>query len=92
VKGGVGRCFCYPNLELRDSAKAIVGLRPIIFGPGTLGRTWGTRPVYWVLLGHRHFSSSCGVQHEMLVQRAKKSPGAEAQILLDVYGPTKVVP
>jgi hypothetical protein len=24
--------------------KAIVGLRPIFFGPCTLGRTWGTRP------------------------------------------------
>jgi hypothetical protein len=92
VKGGVGRCFCYPNLELRDSAKAIVGLRPSFSAQVRWGEPGAPVQFYWVLLGHRHFSSSCGVQHEMLVQRAKKSPGAEAQILLDVYGPTKVVP
>jgi hypothetical protein len=28
-----------------DSAKAIVGAAPVIFGPRTLGRTWGTRPI-----------------------------------------------
>jgi hypothetical protein len=27
------------------SANAIVGLRPVVFGPGTLWRTWGTRPI-----------------------------------------------
>jgi hypothetical protein len=31
--------FCYPKPELRGSANAIVGLRPIIFGPRTLWRT-----------------------------------------------------
>jgi hypothetical protein len=29
----------------KDSAKAIVGASPIVFGPCTLGRTWGTRPI-----------------------------------------------
>jgi len=28
-----------------DNLKAFEGLRPIIFGPGTPWRTWGTRPV-----------------------------------------------
>jgi hypothetical protein len=28
-----------------DAAKAIVGASHIFFGPGTLGRTWGTRLV-----------------------------------------------
>jgi hypothetical protein len=28
-----------------DPAKAIVGASPIVFGPRTLGRTWGTRPI-----------------------------------------------
>jgi hypothetical protein len=25
--------------------QAFVGLRPVFFGPGTLVRTWGTRPI-----------------------------------------------
>src|SRR5882762_4659042 len=25
--------------------KAFEGLRPVVFGPGTLSRTWGTRPI-----------------------------------------------
>jgi hypothetical protein len=29
---------------------AIVGLRPVFFGPGTLLRTWGTRPFLLTLL------------------------------------------
>jgi hypothetical protein len=47
--------------SLIDSAKAIVGAAPIVFGPCTLGRTWGTRPIsfgrcygtdsYWTPLG-----------------------------------------
>jgi hypothetical protein len=28
-----------------DVAKTVVGLRPVFFGPRTLVRTWGTRPV-----------------------------------------------
>jgi PadR family transcriptional regulator PadR len=28
-----------------DQGKAIVGLAPIVFGPCTLRRTWGTRPI-----------------------------------------------
>jgi hypothetical protein len=28
-----------------EMLKAVVGLRPIFFGPGTLWRTWGTRPI-----------------------------------------------
>src|ERR1700730_8837424 len=31
-----------------DSGKAFVGLRPVFFGPCTLGRTWGTRPKVWM--------------------------------------------
>jgi hypothetical protein len=30
---------------LGQSSKAVVGLRPVFFGPCTLGRTWGTRPI-----------------------------------------------
>jgi len=29
----------------RPEAKALVGAAPIFFGPCTLGRTWGTRPI-----------------------------------------------
>jgi hypothetical protein len=32
-----------------DPAKAIVRASPIVFGPCTLGRTWGTRPIPWKL-------------------------------------------
>jgi hypothetical protein len=32
---------------LRHPVKAIVRAAPILFGPCTLGRTWGTRPISW---------------------------------------------
>jgi hypothetical protein len=37
--------FEYWDLKVTavNAGKAIVGLRPSFFGPGTLGRTWGTR-------------------------------------------------
>jgi len=38
-------CLCHPKPICEDSANAIVGLRPAIFGPGTPWQTWGTRPV-----------------------------------------------
>ena len=31
--------------------KAFEGLRPVFFGPCTLGRTWGTRPAVWASRG-----------------------------------------
>jgi hypothetical protein len=31
-----------------------VGLRPVVFGPGTLRRTWGTRPVIEVCFQFKH--------------------------------------
>ena len=37
--------FAIQNRFCGDSAKAIVGLRPVVFNPCTLVRTWGTRPV-----------------------------------------------
>ena len=37
---------CYPEPDLRGFSKCDrEGLRPIVFSPGTLGRTWGTRPI-----------------------------------------------
>ena len=36
--------FSEPGLEGTEF-KAFVGLCPFFFGPGTLWRTWGTRPV-----------------------------------------------
>jgi hypothetical protein len=43
-------CFCYPSLNLLvDIEKALVGFA-VFFGPGTLGRTWGTRPIPLTLL------------------------------------------
>jgi hypothetical protein len=38
--------LCDPKADLRDPADAIVGgCAPVVFGPGTLWRTWGTRPI-----------------------------------------------
>ena len=36
--------------------------RPSFPGPGTLWRTWGTRPVPWVLLGRTNFARSTFVK------------------------------
>jgi hypothetical protein len=34
----------HPGSEVGE-VKTIEGLRPVFFGPCTLGRTWGTRPI-----------------------------------------------
>jgi hypothetical protein len=89
---GLGDAFAIQTLSCGIQQRRSWGYAPSFSAQVRWGEPGAPVQFYWVLLGHRHFSSSCGVQHEMLVQRAKKSPGAEAQILLDVYGPTKVVP
>jgi hypothetical protein len=40
-------------LSLAVELKAFVGLRPVFLGPGTLWRTWGTRPTLPVPVGFR---------------------------------------
>jgi hypothetical protein len=44
--------FLIPTEILGRYGKSFGGLRPVVFAPGTLWRTWGTRPVpNGVLLG-----------------------------------------
>jgi hypothetical protein len=40
----VQRCSILAAIFFSHVARALEGLRPIFFGPCTLGRTWGTRP------------------------------------------------
>ena len=38
-------CLCHPSSICVIEQMRSWGLRPIVFGPGTLWRTWGTRPI-----------------------------------------------
>ncbi len=52
------------SMALVGRAKALEGLRPVFFGPCTLRRTWGTRPVTSGLrLVQRLEVKDCGIPH-----------------------------
>ena len=57
-------CFLQ-EVQLRYQLKAF---EKFLFGPGTLGRTWGTRPAFWQRLVLRHVDEAqdeeCGQQKE----------------------------
>jgi hypothetical protein len=45
---------CFHSIGMRMSTRigsALVELRPVFFVPGTLVRTWGTRPISWNVVG-----------------------------------------
>jgi hypothetical protein len=41
----IGRLTGTERIQLTDTLKRSWGFAPVIFGPGTLWRTWGTRPL-----------------------------------------------
>jgi hypothetical protein len=49
-------------LFVTQTGKAIVGLRPVIFGPRTLMRTWGTRPEICPGIWVRRYSGAFGCE------------------------------